>query len=369
MKKDFKDFVPAEVFLGVGYQAHKYWNSISDIISKQIFVSCMNTPKTRSEIAEEICMAPVYLEEKIKYLSDNKFLKITEDGKYLTDFIIYPNESMSDFNYELADHFDGIKKRVTDKLYGVKNQILAVDFYGKDFDFEYLLWILYVYASSALSSLMIEKNKSRWAGKVPESNGKDYRIFGRVHYPGEPQKNRGVYKGVSWSNLHNNFTLANRKAEYANLYEHDPFPLSRDSWINEKNVSLLMKIFDNPDYKPEENEKEFAANFISQNILKNKDGRLYLNMPVMTYAQRKEIEKRIGAELDDIAEEYVAKAAEICDRILLPLTREDMLEEYANWVMGANAFGIVSYLFYENEYLQKPEDYSASAAGLCLYVY
>jgi hypothetical protein len=128
-----------------------------------------------------------------------------------------------------------------------------------------------------------------------------------------------------------------------------------------------MKIFDNSEYQPDEYEREFAANFISQNILKNKGGKLYLNMPVFTEAQQKELRRVLAAELEDIAEEYAAKAAEICDRILLPLTREDLLEEYAHWIMWG-AFAVIPYLFYKNEYLQIPEDYNASAAGLCLYL-
>jgi len=374
MSNNFQSFAPAHLNKWGSYQIPKHWNNIGDLISTQILVSCIE-PKSIKEISDEIGVAPVYFEDKINYLLENKFIKETGKNKYIVDFIIYPQQAWIDFNYELADLYENLKGPMTEKIYKVKDKICETGFYGAGFDFEYLLWILYIYAADKLMTIMHEKNKSKWEGKVSKDNGKNYRIAGSVTYADEKINYPGKWKGVSWSNMHHQFITPKYKVEYANLYEMYPFEpecgdntKGRDTWINDKNITLLMKIFENPEYIPEENEKEYTANFIAQNIVKNTDGKLYLNLPVMTYQHKKKIHEIFAEELEDIADEYVAKAAEICDRILLPLTREDLLEEYAHWILGG-AFNVIPFLFYENKYLQIPEDYSASAAGLCLYIY
>jgi len=364
MSKNLKEFIPADLNIWVSGNPGNVWG---DRIIQQIFAACMKESKTIEEIAEEVCMASVYFEDTLKEFTERKFFKVTQGGKYLVDFVIYPEQPYEDFKYEISELYSNITKPLTDRLYKIKDKICGVGFYGSDMDFEYLLWPLYVYASNTLGGLMQEKNKSKWAGKVAENNGKPYRIAASVTYPGETIKSRGKQKRVTWSNIHCGFNTPNHgKVTLANLYDYAPFTRDRHTWINDQNINLLLKIFDNAEYTPDEYEKEYAANFISRDIVKNKGGKLYLNMPVLTEAQQKAIRDLLAVELEDIAEEYAAKAAEICDRILLPLTREDLLEEYANWITWG-AFAVLPYLFYENKYLQIPEDYNASAAGLCLY--
>jgi hypothetical protein len=218
-----------------------------------------------------------------------------------------------------------------------------------------------------MADVMQAKNESNWKGKVAENNGKKFRIAAGVTYPGETAKSYGEIKEAHWSNRHSGYkTPTHGMVMTANLYDANPFG-ERNSWINEKNLPLLMEIFENPEYELNDYEKEYAANFISNGILKKKDKKLYLNMPVFTKAQIDKIDEILAEELKDIAEEYVEKAVEICDRILLPLTREDMMEEYAHWITRG-AFSTTMYLFYKNDKLQIPEDYDASAAGLCLYL-
>lgn len=360
----FNDFKPASLNIWVG--GNGFWG---DEISRQIYIACMKQAKSVEEIAEEVCVAPAYIESIIQSLIENKSMKPAQDGKYLTDFIIYPEQAYTDYRYELAELFSNIKKPLTERLYELKDEICAVDFYGNHFDFEYLLWILYWFAANSLNKSMSDKNKARWEGKVPENNGKSYRMAGSVTFSGETIENHGERKAITWSNIHTAYGTANHgRVRLANLYDYHPFPRDRHTRINNFNINLIMKIYENADYTADEYEQEYAANLISQNIIKNEHGKLYLNLPVMSQSHQNQINDILSEKFEDIAAEYVEKASEICDRILLPLTRADLLEEYAHWIMGGGAFWVLPYLFYENEYLQKPEDYNSSAAGLCLYI-
>ena len=63
--------------------------------------------------------------------------------------------------------------------------------------------------------------------------------------------------------------------------------------------------------------------------------------------------------------------SEIGEKYLLPHVREDLLEEYVHWAM-MDSFSALLYVLYYGMYDAKtlaiPEDYSKSAAGLCLYI-
>ena len=64
--------------------------------------------------------------------------------------------------------------------------------------------------------------------------------------------------------------------------------------------------------------------------------------------------------------------AEAGERILLPATRKDLIEEYAHFVMGANAFFSIGFLYYygmngAEPALEIPKDYSLSSNAICIY--
>lgn len=362
-------YAPAELNLSGGYSIPDYWDKISDIMTKQILVACRKQSRSVREIADEIGVAPVYFEEKLKYLLDNKFLKETSNGKYITDFIIFPSQVNADFIYELSLTYGNIGIEITDAILSVVDKIRALGFYGCDFEFDYLLWILYVYACTALSDTMLNIYRGKWAGKVPEGNGKDYRVSGRVTFPDEMIEYKQI-KIVGWSNMHKHFTTSNYSHIcHANLFQNEPFG-NRDGIITDKNADILMKLYDNPSYELTFIQEEQAAQFVKLGYLKRNVSGLHLTMPVMTWEQQKQIEQILAAPLYPLAIKYVEAVSELSERMLLPLIREDLLEEYVNWIMNINfmPLGYVLYYgFFDGKTLAIPEDYNASAAGIALY--
>ena len=343
-----------------------------DIMGKQVMVVCRDKGATIQQIADEIGVAPIYLEEKLNYLIEKKLLKETSNGKYITDFLIFPQQIMTDFYYEQSLIYKNIGEEMTQAVLSVKDEILKLDFYGKDFDYNYLMWILYVYASHRLTGVMIEKYNKKWEGKVADNNGKVFRILGMLTMPDEKiVEKESKTKTVPWSNVHQGFITSNYKqVEYANLFDSKPFE-NRAKIITNKNINTLMKIYDNASTELTPIEEEQAANLISDGLISKKDGKLYLNMPVMTYECVKEIESILRKAVEHLADKYVDKLSEIGEKYLLPHVREDLLEEYVHWAM-MDSFSALLYVLYYGMYDAKtlaiPEDYSKSAAGLCLYI-
>lgn len=366
-------YAPADLNLWGGYSIVKHWNNISDLMTKQIFAACANEAKTIREIADEIGVAPVYFEEKLNYLLEHRFMKESSNGKYLTDFCIYPRYIYNEFNNEVYDVFDGIGKEITDVIASCEDEIRRLDFYGNNFSIGKLLWILYCYAADEMSISMLEIYNKTWKGKIPDNNGKEYRVAGTVSFADEktvPRCDRERHY-LSWSNLHTNFiTSAYKQVTHANLYEASPFG-KRDSIINDSNADLFMRIFNNPNLGLTVLEEESAAELIKMGYLEKINGGLYPTMPVMSYEIKNKIEALFKKATLNLAEKYVKAVSEVGNRILLPVTRKDLTEEYAHWIMRCGFYPIGQCYYYgghdDSWILEKPDDFGKSSLGIAIY--
>jgi RNA polymerase sigma factor (sigma-70 family) len=343
-------YAPVDLQLFGGYSAPRYWDSVNDLMTKQIFSVCAKEPKSIREIADEIGVAPVYFEEKMEYLLKNKFIKEKSKGTYVTDFVILPKQAWIEFQYECSCIYESFGKEITEAIRSVEKTIRELPFYGNDMELSYLLWILYVYACTAAGSNMMKIHKESLKEKVPI-------VYKKI-------------KTVSRSNLHNDFqTSRYRKVTHANLFQIEPFP-SRDQIISERNINTVMKLFNNPYAALTDVEQEQAAKLIEKGYLQKKGTGLFLTMPVIEYKIKKEMESIFERVTVDMSKKYVQSVTKLGDRILLPHIREDLFEEYVNFILSIS-FSSINRVFYYGMYEGKtpaiPEDYNRSAAGICLY--
>jgi len=363
-------YAPASLNKWGGFAAPNYWANLNDLILDQIFIVCRNEAKTINEIADEIGVAPVYLEKTMEYPLKHKFIKKDSKGKYLTDICILPAQANYDASCQISEIYSSFGQELTEILEKKKESILALDFYGNKFDYNYLSWILYVFACARFQDMALEKNEKNWEGKVPKSNGKDYRFAGSFTLPDEKINTGKKIKSVGWSNLHEHFENEKvGKITYVNLFQAEPFS-DRDNLINASNDSLLFKLIDT-DGAAELNglEKEQAAYFISNGIIIKDSDKLKVHIPVMTYECDDRIRHCFSDLLQPLVEKYVGEITAMADKIIRPLIREDLLEEYAHWLMAGYFFPVSYVLYwamYEGKTLAMPDDFSKSAAGLYL---
>lgn len=361
-------YAPTDLQKWGGYHVVKHWEKIDNLILDQIFVACRAKAKTINEIADGIGVAPVYLEKIMEYPLENKFLKMSGKNKYLTDFCVLPAQASYDANLKISEIYADIGKEITDILYAKKDTLLSLDFYGKQFDYDYLLWILYVFALDRFSEMALAKNEANWEGKVPPNNGKDYRIAASFTQAGEKINSPVKIKQAGWSNLHEAFENDKYgKIWYVNFFQTFPFS-NRDGLVNAGNAALLFKIIETGgDLELNEIETEQAALFISKGIVVKDGGRLKTNIPVMTNKCDERMRSCLEDDLRPLVDKYVGAVTKAAEKIILPHIREDLLEEYAHWILQGY-FCPIGYVFYwaiyEGKTLAVPDDYSRSAAGL-----
>lgn len=362
-------FAPAEVMWCGRGSAPDYYSTTQDLMTKQILVICRERPHTVREISDEIAVAPVYFEEKLDFLKENRFIKETSRGKYLTDFVMLPMQAEIDMSERLADIYSGLAPEIRDAILGVLPEIRSLDFYGNDFPEGRLMWLMYVWACQSFSASAV--GLFRRGKNVPASNGKKWRYEGIFTLPDE----KLVFherRSVNWSNMHTNFRDRKySRLTFANLYQIEPFP-DRSSFICAEHVSLLTRLSEDPGAELSESEKYTAAELVGAGFLEKTGKSLKPALPVMAFETSKKIIGILGEAVSPLIPEYESKAAKAGDEIILPHIRRDLYEEYVNFIMQ-NAFFPYSYVMFEclkspeDYHLEIPEDYAKSALSTAIY--
>ena len=362
-------FAPAEVMWCGRGSAPDYYSTTQDLMTKQILVICRERPHTVREISDEIAVAPVYFEEKLDFLKENRFIKETSRGKYLTDFVMLPMQAEIDMSERLADIYSGLAPEIRDAILGVLPEIRSLDFYGNDFPEGHLMWLMYIWACQSFSASAV--GLFRRGKDVPASNGKKWRYEGIFTLPDE----KLVFherRSVNWSNMHTNFRDRKySRLTFANLYQIEPFP-DRSSFIGAEHVSLLTRLSEDPGAELSESEKYTAAELVSAGFLEKTGKGLKPALPVMAFETSKKIIGILGKAVSPLIPEYESKAAKAGDEIILPHIRRDLYEEYVNFIMQ-NAFFPYSYVMFEclkspeDYHLEIPEDYAKSALSTAIY--
>ncbi len=363
-------YAPATLTLSGGRNLPHYWNRVGDLMAKQIFVACMSEAKTIQEIADEIGVAPVYFEEKLDWLLQKGFLAKYGKEKYITDFVIIPETVYRDYFYAKDELLREIGKELTDLLYASEKDIRAMDFYGNDMLYDYLLWSFYYYANLALTESMMQCYKENHQGEFPKQKEKDWDLDGRVQFADENVDYSQPYHSISWSNIHNGFAVGGyKRVMYGNHFQAPPFP-SRDFHIHQANIRTVMKIFENPNVALDEHEQMQAAELIEKGYLEKRGEGLYLTILVMHEDVRDQILSYFKQTLTPLAEKYTKYLIALTDKMILPHIRKDLMAEYTNRYMRQAFFVlnfVLYYAMYEGKTLAIPADYNRSAAAVALY--
>ena len=364
-------YAPAELIMCGSNNIPSHWHFLQDTMVKQILVACANEGKTVREIAETIGVAPVYFEEKIDYLLKHKFIKEIAPSTYIDDFPIVPQQADVDMQVAANAIHLATMPRVTAIIRDLLPEARKLILNEGDLSDGYLLWFLYVRAAWGMGDCMKKRYAEVCPHKVAENNGKSWRLFGRVTYPDDQITCKGEYKGMTWSNMHYHFRTAKHSITVANLYEAQPFSMSRDTLITEGNADLVMRLWEDPRAELTPNEQETAAHLIQNGFLVSRDGGIYLNVPVMTWDDTWKLDELYATALDGIAAEVVNDLIKVGDTYMLPHVRPDLLEEYVHYIMTL-CFSCINELFWygvnEGRDLEIPADYETSAAGMAVYI-
>ncbi len=365
-------YAPADVNWFCGFSCMEASKTMQNNIAQQAMVICRSEAMDINNIADEIGVAPVYLEPVLEKMEKESIVRKQGKGKYIANHCVFPMQAYHDADYEAYKVFreGNYPQRITETLMNLKDEITALPFYGNDFDYSYLMWILYVYAADKFGIIGNEKYMRKYKDKYPNEEERDYRMTVKFTLPDENINIHDI-KFMSWSNLHQHFDTPNI-LEYVNDFECRPFPDERDLWVNATNITLLEALTENPEKPLNKCEEEQAAKFIEHGLLKKQGRGLKVMLPLINRDIFEKFTTIIENAVRKDAEEFSERVGERVEKILLPYVRKDLMSNFIHWDMRM-FFQPTAYLFSygadESDSLYKIDDYERSAAGLYIIRY
>ncbi len=358
----------------------------SSKIIPQIMVICRAEQKSVNDIADELGIAPVYIEDSLDKMTEEKLLLSPAKGKYLSNCCVFPKRAYTETKVYANKifHDGGFPEKINERLFAVKDKITSLDFYGNRFDYRYLMWLLYAAAEESFGTVGRDEYLKKYSEKYPgdPNDERGYQLTIQYLMPDErfDEAMYGEMRAVYWSCLHQFFDTADYgHVGFINGFEAPPFPnegkrfddwrQGRDRWVDGSNISLLIDLAKDPAKRLTEYEEEMAADFLKKGLLEKEGERLIVQLPIFSRAVRDEFFEIVRTAIEDLAKEYAEAIGGEVEKRLMPYVRRDMTSNFLHWDMRM-FFKILGCLYWYgwDKHLALPEDYSRSAAGLYLIV-
>lgn len=153
-------------------------------LSKHIVWLCRKKPMSASEIAEELNVPTVYVEEEMDLLTKGEngkygLLRRTDGGRYAINFVLFDTETFAKASAVYTAHLPKIGEILADFIEKHKEEYLALPYLNKKIDLNLILW-----QQVSCMADTLEKNVSRiLAEKHFAGIGKPDRpfsVYGRI---------------------------------------------------------------------------------------------------------------------------------------------------------------------------------------------
>ncbi len=297
----------------------EYRNLFNRKLPGNILVSAYYTPMTIRELAIELGVASVYLEDEIALLTKYGLLTSLPQGKYQTNLVIfteaYHNEFVRTVERYYLKNFGSILSNVKKKL----PEIRKIGFIGSEFDENHLLW-------SFLFDLM-RKGLSAFENSHPKSERKT------KIYDGATGTNYGIDHIESYGE-----------------YGCDAF--AGYAGIDEKSFA----IFANFGVLSQENH-------YNTYIMKGD----FSGVPRFSKRQKEKLEEMLSDEISAIADFYdvLSKCAVKIMKEHAPKTLGNMVEEVIEQTIFFRTVGIIGALAVHSGEMYIPDDKSVKPMIIC----
>lgn len=171
---------------------------LSKVITQNIAYAAYHEPRSVKEIAEELGVSPVFIEDEINTLEEYGFMERLPGGKYRTQIVIEDpllseKEAIHALNKKYAKIF---YEKYYKQFLGLEDQINQIGFYYPDQDYNCLLWTLIPYVEQFLHFKEDEKIKDEDVFIYRKDGGKYIAVATldkvlEVNY--DEQKYRSIY--------------------------------------------------------------------------------------------------------------------------------------------------------------------------------
>ena len=249
------------------------------MFSKHILWLCHKKPRGASEIAEELNVPTVYVEEELEILrkgSNGKYglLRRLENGKYAINFILFDKDVMEKANAIYTNQLPKISDIILNYIEEHKKEYLSLPYLNKEVNLNLILWqqiINMIYSFSGQVEDILAKKYFVNAEK-PE---RPFSVFGYV--------DNGKYYGGGWDGVDAQNVCGFSNIHLDNIYitriqKHFSCRLNVSK---DPQIQLALRAIEGLNVETlSEKEKEYAAKAIAQGYLYREGNMLYTKILV-----------------------------------------------------------------------------------------
>ena len=317
--------------------ASQPWMAVSSLIDRQILFLCREKSQTVNQLLKQMQIPRLFLEESIQKLIRANVLFEEKQGKYLTDFTIFPKSVI-----RKAEEIDSqickdlkIAERYFEILTDMKQDILKEDFYGNDFEWEYLLPYFIIRSDREFGMKTGgEYLREKYGKGLPDRFWRNFYLSG--YYEDEPDEaskkedsiigpgyNFEIYNLPDYGHIevHNTINTMHYKKD-GHSYSLD---LDRLDWLNSTNAGLYLELIKNPEKILSEKEEVLVADMMNNGVLEKTSEGYKGNIPVISFALIDKWCKIWHEKFKELSIEYYDALYKAEEKVVLPYIRHDLL--------------------------------------------
>ena len=289
-------------------------NVCTRMFSNHIVWLCHKKPMSASEIAEELNVPTIYVEEELEILRKGEngkygFLRRLENGKYALNFILLDKDVFEKANAIYTEQLPKICEIISNYIEEHKAEYLAFPYLNKKVDMNLILWQQVFCIADAFSHCVECALKKNHFADV-EKTDRPFSVFGYV--------DNGKYYGGGWDGVDAQNVCGFTNVHLDNIYitrikKHFSCGLNVS---NEPKIQLALRAIEGLDISSlSETEKEHAAKAIECGYLYRDGNMLYTKILVNALSDRDRLFDISNAlqngYFDADAEIVAAKVAEL----------------------------------------------------------
>ena len=317
--------------------ASQPWMAVSSLIDRQILFLCREKSQTVNQLLKQMQIPRLFLEESIQKLIRANVLFEENKGKYLTDFTIFPKSVIRKAEEIDSQIYKDLKiaERYFEILTDMKQDILKEDFYGNDFEWEYLLPYFIIRSDREFGMKTGgEYLREKYGKGLPDRFWRNFYLSGYYEdEPDEASKKEDSIIGPGY-----NFEIYNLP-DYGHIevhntintmhYEKDGYSYSLDldrlDWLNSTNAGLYLELIKNPEKILSEKEEVLVADMMNNGVLEKTSEGYKGSIPVISFALIDKWCKIWHEKFKELSIEYYDALYKAEEKVVLPYIRHDLL--------------------------------------------
>ena len=318
---------------------------------------CRKKPMSATEIAEELNVPTVYVEEELEILRKGEngeygLLRRLENGKYAINFVLLDKDTFEKANALYTEHLPKICDTISNYIEEHKEEYLAFPYLNKKVDMNLILWQQVQHISDAFSHTVKRILEEKFFTDVKKPN-RPYSSFAYVDngkYYGGGCDGIGAFGVCGFDEVHlSNIYQSGVRAHFR--CGHD---VSRDMQLQ-----LTIRAIEGLEINSlSEQEKEHAAKAIEQGYLYREGNAVYTKILV----NKMDEESKLFALSDGLRNGYFETEAEVVAEKLAELIKNALPEylwgewKYANTLANLPVLETVVECLIEKGVLTPPEN-------------